>query len=66
MATDEILEVSRVSREQGEYIVKCPHCGAVIGLEGDDLSEMRGEQYHHKLCGGWLMVGYDARYVKEL
>ena len=63
--TDEILTVTRVSKDGGDYVVKCPHCKAIIGIEGDDLSEIKGEQYLCR-CGGWLQVGFNARYVKEL
>lgn len=65
-ATDEILDVHRLSRDGGDYIAKCPHCGEIIALEGDDLSEMRGEQYQHRKCGGWLQVTHNACYVRTL
>jgi hypothetical protein len=61
-----ILEVHRVTRDGGDYCVRCPHCKRLIGIEGDDLSEIRGEQYQHHACGGWLQVSTTARYVKEL
>lgn len=80
--TDEILMVRRVSRDNdGSYIVACPHCQEVIGLEGEDLDELRGEQYQHRKrnildgsgrrtiaigCDGWLEVADDACYVREL
>ena len=76
---DEIKTVRRVSSDGGDYCVKCPHCGAVIGIEGADLSEIRGEQYQHTRrdwqgphgmkssgCGGWLQVSHDAAFVREL
>lgn len=80
MSDDLILDVKRVSRDDGEYIVKCPHCKQIIGIEGDDLSEIRGEQYQHKRreiprfdgsvrvlgCDGWMQVHSDAHYVAEL
>lgn len=66
MATDEILEVERISREDGDYIVRCPHCGRVMGIEGDDISEMGGEQYQDRICGGWMEVSHDAHYVRTL
>lgn len=65
-ATDEIKSVRRVSKDAGDYVVRCPHCQSIIGIEGDDLSEIRGEQYQHRMCGGWLMVEHDARFVREL
>ena len=66
MATDEILTVNRVSKDGGDYVVKCPHCSRIIGIEGDDLSEIRGEQYQHRACGGWLQVDHDARFVRAI
>lgn len=63
---NEIKNVVRVSRECGEYIVKCPHCGRIIGIEGEDMSEIRGEQYQHRACGGWMQIDRDARFVREL
>jgi hypothetical protein len=70
-ATDEILLVDKVSKDGGDYAVICPHCKRVIGIAGDDLSEIQGEQYHHRsnefiACGGWLEISHDARYVKGL
>jgi phage terminase large subunit GpA-like protein len=79
MATDEILDVTRVSKDGGDYCVKCPHCGDIIGIDGDDLSEIRGEQYQHKRrewqgphgmksvgCDGWFQVSDNARFVREV
>lgn len=65
-ATDEIKPVHRVSKDGGDYVVHCPHCGQIIGIAGADLSEIRGEQYQHRRCGGWLQVVYNARFVREL
>lgn len=65
--SDEILLVRQVSRDTDRsYIVRCPHCSQVIGIEGDDLDEIRGEQYQHKRCGGWLEVSETAAFVREL
>lgn len=63
---DEIITVRRVSKDGGDYVVRCPHCSRAIGLGGDDLSEIRGEQFQHRLCGGWLEVAYNARFMREL
>lgn len=65
-ATDEIITVKRVIKDGGAYCARCPHCKDLIGLEGDDLSEIRGEQYQHRACGGWLQVAHEARFVREL
>ncbi|MCX7208157.1 MAG: hypothetical protein NT086_19675 [Proteobacteria bacterium] len=66
MATDEIIDINLVSKDGGDYCVRCPHCKQIIGIEGDDLSEIRGEQYQHRKCGGWMQIGWNARFVKEL
>lgn len=65
-ADDTIKPVARVSKDGGDYVAKCPHCRKVIGLEGDDLSQLRGEQFQHKACGGWLEVVHSARFVATL
>ena len=64
MPTDEILDVHHVSNDSDSYIVRCPHCKNVIGVEGEDLSEIRGEQYTCR-CGGWLQIADNARYISE-
>lgn len=66
-ASDEILLVRQFSRDTDRsFTARCPHCHQVIGLEGDDLDEIRGEQYQHKRCGGWLEVSDTAAFVREL
>jgi hypothetical protein len=78
-ATDEIKPVRLVSKDGGEYCVRCPHCSDIIGIDGADMSEIRGEQYQHKRrewqgphglrssgCDGWLMVTHSANFVREL
>lgn len=66
-SSDEILLVRQVSRDTDRsYIVRCPHCSQVIGIEGDDLDEIRNEQYQHKLCGGWLEISDTAAFVPKL
>lgn len=66
MATDEILDVNVVSKDGGEYCVRCPHCQQIIGIEGYDMGEIRGEQYQHGRCNGWLQIADNARFVREL
>ncbi len=71
-----ILDVHLVTRDGGSYCVRCPHCKVIMGIEGEDMSEIRGEQYEHrwysawskteKGCKGWFEVSRDARFVKEL
>lgn len=65
-ASDEILSVHRVTKDGGDYTVKCPHCGQLIGIEGDDMSQILGEQFQHHRCGGWLEVDRCARFVPSL
>jgi len=78
-ATDEIKTVRAVSKDGGDYCVKCPHCGEVIGIEGDDLSQIRGGQFQHKRkewqgargmrssgCDGWLQVSQRAVFFPVL
>jgi len=65
-ATDEIKTVRRVSKDGGDYVVKCPHCKRIMGIEGDDLSEIRGEQYKDPVCGGWVGLSHTAYFVREL
>lgn len=71
MSSDEIKSVHRVYRLDGEYAVFCPHCHSRIYIEGDDLSEILGEQYHHKSnafthCDGWFQVETSARYAGRM
>lgn len=65
-ATDEIKTVRLVTKDGGDYCIRCGHCKQLIAIGGDDLSEVRGEQYQHRRCGGWNEVSSDARFVKEL
>lgn len=78
-ASDLILTVCKVSKDGGDYVVQCPHCKAIIGVQGQDLSEIRGEQFQHRRrefegprgmrsvgCDGWLEVSHDAVFVREL
>lgn len=74
-----ILPVRKVTRDGGDYAVACPHCKDIIGIEGEDLSEIRGEQFHHRKreypgpkgsksigCDGWLEVTQDAIFSRTL
>jgi hypothetical protein len=35
-----------------------------MAIEGDDLSEVRGQQYQDRVCGGWLEVDSNAIFKK--
>lgn len=74
MAADEILTVRVVTKDGGDYICRCPHCGQIITTDATELDEVRGQQYKHEIrtihgitgCGGWLEIADDARRVREL
>lgn len=71
MASDEILDVHRFTRDGGDYTVRCPHCKVLIGVDGDDSSEILDGFYQHNRgsnseCGGHFHVTADARFVREL
>lgn len=71
---NEILTVRVVSKDGGDYICRCPHCGDIITTDATELDEVRGQQYQHRIpnrdrplgCGGWLEIADDARRVREL
>lgn len=63
---NEIKTVIKVSKDSGEYCVKCPHCSEIAAIEGEDLSEIRGEQYQHNACGGWFEITHNAHFVRKL
>lgn len=54
-ATDEILEVSRMAKIDGEWHVHCPHCKSEVVLE---LGTIRGEQVSDKACGGSMWISH--------
>lgn len=64
MLTDagSILDVSAVAKDGCGYAVRCPHCKEVLYVEGNNLREIRGEQYNHK--EHWLAVTSNARLVE--
>jgi hypothetical protein len=63
-----ILTVKRYAHDGGGLVVRCPHCKDVIGVEGDEGDDIRGEQFQHrsKRCDGWLEVWSQARRVAEV
>lgn len=61
---DYIYDVHQVARDTGMGIIcRCPHCQAIISIEGEELSDVRGEQYKCR-CGGWLEVSSTVSRVK--
>lgn len=71
---DEILPVHVVSKDGGDYICRCPHCGEILTTDANELDDVRGQQYQHILrtrfgiggCGGWMEISENARRVREL
>lgn len=60
-----IYEVHHLVRDDDMSICcRCPHCQSFIGLEGDEFSDVRGEQFQCR-CGGWLEVAYRAVCLKR-
>ncbi len=65
----EILPITNVfdDKEGNEFLVKCPHCDRVRGIEKDlRLSELGGEQYQDNLCHGWFEIAADATLVRDI
>lgn len=63
-----ILTVKRFAHDGGSLVVRCPHCKEVIGVDGDEGDDIRGEQFQHrsKRCDGWIEVWRQARRVAEV
>lgn len=63
-----ILPVKRYAHDGGGLVVRCPHCKEVIGLDGEEGDDIRGEQFQHrsKRCDGWFEVWTQARRVAEV
>ena len=65
MPDDYIYNVDHIVRNGDMSICcRCPHCQDVIGIEGDEFSDVRGEQYKCR-CGGWLEVSSTAVAIKR-
>ncbi|KTC34170.1 hypothetical protein AO265_39850 [Pseudomonas sp. ABAC61] len=63
--SDYIYEVHHLVRDDDMSICcRCPHCQSVIGLEGDEFSDVRGEQFQCR-CGGWFEVSYRTACLKR-
>lgn len=60
---NEILPVTKFSDDRDSWVVVCPHCKRVLGLEKGPI---RGEQYRDRVCGGWLEVSFDAKKVARV
>lgn len=65
MADEYIYDVKQVSRDSDRGLIcRCPHCQDIVGIEGDDLDDIQGEQYRCR-CAGWFQIDYDAVHVKS-
>ena len=64
MSDDYIYDVHQVSRDTDRSLIcRCPHCQEIIGIEGDDLDDVQGEQFTCR-CGGMFQIDTDAVQVK--
>jgi len=64
VADDYIYDVIHLSRENDRSLIcRCPHCQDVIGIDGDDLDDVYGEQYQYR-CSGWFQISDDARMLR--
>ena len=65
MTDQYIYDVHHLVRDNDMSICcRCPHCQQVIGIQGDEFDDVRGEQYQCR-CGGWFEVSYNARALKH-
>ena len=72
--TNDILTVRVVSKDGGDYLCRCPHCGEIMTTDATELMDVRGQQYQHRIrtsygtagCDGWLEIADDARRVAIL
>ncbi len=61
--SNSILNVEAVfdDKDSNEWILVCPHCGEVRGIEKEgSLSNLQGEQYQDNLCDGWYEISNNA------
>ena len=64
----EIKPVTKLMRDDGEFLLKCPHCGRIRGINDDfeDGEEVYGEQYQDNLCDGWYEISHNAVMVNDV
>ncbi|WP_415913377.1 hypothetical protein [Neptuniibacter sp. QD37_11] len=67
-ASDKILSVEHVHADGWGFSVECPHCHAIMTIQGQGIEDIQGEQYQHYLngCGGWIEVSNTATLDIEL
>lgn len=59
-----ILPVKKVMREDGELLLKCPHCGEIRGVYDDE--DAIGSQYQDNLCDGHYEIDDDVVFVHSV
>lgn len=66
--SDEIKPVARFFKEGGEFLLKCPHCKAIRGINNEfgSINKLSGEQYQDNLCNGWFEVNRNPIIVHDL
>jgi hypothetical protein len=64
----EILPVDKVFKDSGEYLLTCPHCSRLRGIddEGGSIHRLKGEQYQDNLCDGWYSIADSVKVVGEV
>ncbi len=69
-ASDEILIVTKLYRDrnEGEILLKCPHCARIIGLNGDEEDEIdfEGAQFEDNICKGTFEIGDNPVFIKDV
>ncbi|MCP4528608.1 MAG: hypothetical protein GY833_22240 [Aestuariibacter sp.] len=60
--SNEIRPVDAVFDDGAEWLLACPHCGKIRGIDKEgSLSNLRGEMYQDNLCSGWYELSQDCR-----
>lgn len=65
MSDQYIYDVHHLVRDNDMSICcRCPHCQDVIGIQGEEFNEVRGEQYQCR-CRGWFEIAGSAVVLKR-
>ena len=59
-----ILPVKKAMREDGELLLKCPHCGEIRGVYDDE--DAIGGMYQDNLCDGHYEIDDDVVFVHSV
>ena len=68
----EILIVTKAVnyKQENEFLVKCPHCNNIRGIDkadgSDSLRWLGGEQFQDNLCDGWYEISREACLVDDV